>query len=416
MQSVSKLTTLASLAAVSMLAASASAQIGIYPSTTAFTDISVTGTSPGSASDDSEHNVTAAVLAAAGFAGNELLAVAPIRIGNNGGVVWNTTTFDVGYINSTTFLTMAPVGLNTVTGNGGGTNQFLAVLWDDNFPTQAANTLDWQVIGGNLIIQWTNEDHFNAQGTGTIQYQMVVYGGVTIASRLPLVEFIYNDTVYTSPAYQDDGGSATIGYKNWGVNALANDVQYGLGGGTDTLADPTFAAGTNMQPKVGGWVSAANASLPKSVAIRGDTPPPTVYCTAGTTTNGCTANINASANPDVAHSNVCVITATDVEGQKSGIIFYGIAPTAGTWCLASNSFLCVKAPTQRTPAGNSGGTADQCDGVLLLDWNNYQLTHAGALGQVWLSGNKAYVQAWFRDPMTCNTTNMSDAVSITYVP
>src|SRR5262245_16754250 len=87
----------------------ASAQITISPTTTAFTDISVTGTSPGVAADDSELNVTAAALIGAGFAGNELLPLGVgFRIGNNGAVLWNTQAVaEVGYINSTNLPGMA---------------------------------------------------------------------------------------------------------------------------------------------------------------------------------------------------------------------------------------------------------------------------------------------------------------------
>jgi hypothetical protein len=256
----------------------ASASISIQASNTPFTDISVSGTNIAAPGDDTEHTLTGAVLTGAGFNGNELLAGGvSIRIGNNGSVVWGNSATDtftnadqVGYINRTDYMTMAAGNLGD-TGNAGvAPRQFVSSLWDDNTPG-TGGSIRWQVIAGNLLIQWTNEDHFNATGTGTITHQMVVYGGATIASGNPLVEFIYNDTMYAANAYQNDGGSATIGYKNWGINGLANDVEYGLGGGTNSLSDPAFN-GTNMQPKVGGWASAANPNLPHSVVI---TPEPT---------------------------------------------------------------------------------------------------------------------------------------------
>jgi hypothetical protein len=257
-----------SLLAVVGLAAAANAAIVIVPTNTAFTNIAATGTSPGTSSDDAEFNVTGAALLAAGFAGNELLGAVNIRIGNNGGVLWGATTGEVGYVNRNDFMTMAGANGGD-TGNGGTIGaQFVASLWDDNTPAtgQGANALDWQVINGNLIIQWTNEDHFNAAGTGTISHQMIVYGGVTIASGQKLVEFVYDDTLYGTNLYQNDGGSATIGFKNWGINANANDVEFGVGGGTNSLSDPAFN-GTNMQPKVGGWSASSNAQLTHSVAI-----------------------------------------------------------------------------------------------------------------------------------------------------
>jgi len=146
--------------------------------------------------------------------------------------------------------------------------------------------------------------------------------------------------------------------------------------------------------------------------------PPTVYCTSGTTSNGCTASIAASANPNVAHSTPCQITISNVEGQRTGIVFYALSPLSQSWCSAGGgtSFVCVKAPTQRTFAQNSGGTQGRCDGSLALDWNAFQLANPLALGAPWIAGAKAYVQGWFRDPPSCKTTSLSNAVELTYQP
>jgi len=145
---------------------------------------------------------------------------------------------------------------------------------------------------------------------------------------------------------------------------------------------------------------------------------PVVYCTSGTTSNNCAASISASANPNVAHTAPCQITISGVEGQKSGILFYGLAPGPQPWCSlgSGTSFLCVKAPTMRTGTQSSGGAVGQCDGVLGLDWNAFQIANPTALGAPWIVGEKAYVQGWFRDPPSCKTTSLSNAVEITYQP
>jgi hypothetical protein len=143
---------------------------------------------------------------------------------------------------------------------------------------------------------------------------------------------------------------------------------------------------------------------------------PVVYCTAGTTSNGCVPSVSASANPSVSGATSCVVTIATVEGQRSGIVFYGTSgPVALPWGTGS-SFLCVKPPTQRTPAQSSGGTAGQCDGVLVLDWDAFQSSFPGALGQPWSAGARAWTQGWFRDPPAPKTTNLSDAVELTYLP
>lgn len=145
---------------------------------------------------------------------------------------------------------------------------------------------------------------------------------------------------------------------------------------------------------------------------------PVVYCTSGTSANGCVASINASASPDLSHSNVCQITVSGVDGQRTGIVFYGLSSLAQPWCSpgSGTSLLCVKSPTQRTPAQSSGGSLGLCDGSFALDWNAHQLSNPSALGNPWSSGAQAFVQCWFRDPTSCKTTSLSDALELTYQP
>ena len=144
---------------------------------------------------------------------------------------------------------------------------------------------------------------------------------------------------------------------------------------------------------------------------------PTVYCTAGTSVAGCVASIGATGNPNVAHNAPCQIDVTLMEGQRTGVVFYGLTPLIQPWCVSGgSSFLCVKTPIQRAFPQNSGGTFGQCDGALALDWNAFQSANPTALGNPWLAGEKAYVQGWFRDPSACKTTSLSDAVELTYQP
>ena len=145
---------------------------------------------------------------------------------------------------------------------------------------------------------------------------------------------------------------------------------------------------------------------------------PVVYCTAGTTTNSCAASISATANPHVTYSTPCQINVSNVEGQRSGILFYGLNPIAQPWCSqgGGTSYLCVKAPTMRTGVQNSGGVTNSCGGSLTLNWNAFQIANPSALGAPWSAGADAYVQGWFRDPPSCKTTSLSNAVKLTYLP
>jgi hypothetical protein len=145
---------------------------------------------------------------------------------------------------------------------------------------------------------------------------------------------------------------------------------------------------------------------------------PTVYCTAGTTTNGCNASIGANSQPSATQATSCQISIAGVEGQRAGIVFYGLTSGPQRWCSlgGGSSFLCVKPPTQRTLTHNSGGTSGQCDGTLSLDWDAFQLANPGAVGAPWVAGAQAFVQGWFRDPPACKTTSTSNALELTYLP
>jgi hypothetical protein len=145
---------------------------------------------------------------------------------------------------------------------------------------------------------------------------------------------------------------------------------------------------------------------------------PVVYCTAGTSTNGCVPSISATAQPSVTFANACQIDVANLEGQKLGLIFYGVDNTGfapNPWGTGT-SFLCVKSPTQRTGTQNSGGNAGLCDGAFTLDWNAYQGANPSSLGNPFSAGDKVYVQAWYRDPPAPKTTNLSDALEMTMLP
>ncbi len=145
---------------------------------------------------------------------------------------------------------------------------------------------------------------------------------------------------------------------------------------------------------------------------------PVAYCTAGTSTNGCVPAMSATAQPNLANNAGCVISCANVEGQKLGLIFYGVDNTGFTpnpWG-SGVSFLCVKAPTQRTGSSNSGGSFGGCDGALSVDWDAFQIARPNSLGNPFSAGDSIFVQTWYRDPPSAKTTNLSDALELTMQP
>lgn len=141
---------------------------------------------------------------------------------------------------------------------------------------------------------------------------------------------------------------------------------------------------------------------------------PVSYCAAGTSTNGCNAAMGATGNPSATLAHPCFVSATNVEGLKQGLIFYGVSGQAASpW---GASFLCVKAPSQRTGPQNSGGSFGSCDGALVLDWNAFVASHPSALGAPFSAGQVLNAQGWFRDPPTPKSSSLSDGLELTLLP
>lgn len=144
---------------------------------------------------------------------------------------------------------------------------------------------------------------------------------------------------------------------------------------------------------------------------------PSAYCTAGTTTNACSAVISSTGVPSVAANSGFVLRVDSVEGQRSGLVFSGVSGRlALPWWSGSSSYLCVRLPVQRAPAANSGGSAGACDGALALDWRAYMASNAGALGNPLVVGQIVDAQAWFRDPPSPKGSSLSNALEFVTLP
>ena len=141
------------------------------------------------------------------------------------------------------------------------------------------------------------------------------------------------------------------------------------------------------------------------------------YCTAGTTSSGCVPSLATLGTPSAAASSGFTVRATGVEGQKTGLLFYGTSgPKSAAWAPGSSSWLCVKSPTQRTSSQATRGTAGACDGTIVLDVRAWLATHPTALGLPLSPGEIQNWQAWFRDPLAAATTNLTNAVQVRYCP
>ena len=161
----------------------------------------------------------------------------------------------------------------------------------------------------------------------------------------------------------------------------------------------------------------SNAAVDSGAAYVFGLPSPVTYCTAGTSTNGCVPSISSTDWPSLAATSGYWIHVANVEGQKQGLLFYGVSGRAAlAWGSGGVSFQCVKAPTQLMTVRGSGGTSGSCDGVLSEDWLAFLALNPSTLGQPFVAGATVNAQAWYRDPPAVETTNLSNALEFVTLP
>lgn len=161
-------------------------------------------------------------------------------------------------------------------------------------------------------------------------------------------------------------------------------------------------------------LSASDAEL---LALLGDNANATQanYCTSTTSSNGCAASLSGVGVPSGSGAGSYVLQASGVDGQRAGLVFYGVeGASAAPW--GASGWLCVKAPTQRTPSQSSGGSAGACDGGLMLDWSAFVASHPGSLGSPFLGGETVWAQAWWRDPPSAKATALSNGLAFVTTP
>lgn len=187
--------------------------------------------------------------------------------------------------------------------------------------------------------------------------------------------------------------------------------------GFDVLRQPLFDCNGNGQEDALDIASGLSPDCNGNGVPDGCEFSQSTYCPTGVTSNGCMPTISGTGVASASLSCAYQIDVNNVDGQRAGILFYGVnGPLASPW-NCGGSMLCVKAPTQRTGSQNAGGTVAACDGVLSLDFNGYMSTHPLAIGQPLFAGETFHVQGWFRDP-PCGkaTTHLSNALRFSLAP
>mgnify|MGYP001570779043 CR=1 FL=1 len=174
----------------------------------------------------------------------------------------------------------------------------------------------------------------------------------------------------------------------------------------DGLADVLANVGT--EPPIGGVLQVLFGKR--------DARFPFGYCSAGTSSRGCVPVIGASGWASASAASPLTITVGGLDGQQTGLIYYGLSGRVAVAWGASTSFLCVKTPFQRCGAQPTGGTPLGCDGSLALDWNAFHAANPNALGAPFQAGTVVDVQGWWRDPPSAKATALSSALEFTVQP
>lgn len=221
--------------------------------------------------------------------------------------------------------------------------------------------------------------HPSSGGPGSCTYNIPC--GTDFFSGAPCGTGLGEEDIFWINVDQDLAGNNT----NTGVACISAP-----GAGTNCY----WFGGYPANPEASFWMV-----LGSSGSCAGCTGTPTPYCTSGTTTNGCVPVINLTSGvPSPRNLAPATITMSNAEGAKNGQFFYGLGQNAQAWGT-STSTLCVKAPTQRTPALNTGGTAGACNGSMSFDFNA-QVAASGStvLGIPAFAGMTVYLQGYHRDP------------------
>jgi hypothetical protein len=142
------------------------------------------------------------------------------------------------------------------------------------------------------------------------------------------------------------------------------------------------------------------------------------YCTAGTSANGCQAELSTTGTASASATSGFVLQASQAEGAKSGIFFYGTnGRQAAPWGNGT-SFQCVVPPVKRGGLLTATGTPGACDGAFTQDLNARWCPSCPKAVHNPGAGSVVQAQLWYRDPLNTSnqTTSLSNAIEFTVCP
>jgi hypothetical protein len=142
------------------------------------------------------------------------------------------------------------------------------------------------------------------------------------------------------------------------------------------------------------------------------------YCTAGLSSEGCQATLSSTGYASATASSGFVVTASNANGAKSSLFFFGANGRMATPWGCTSSYRCVVSPVFRTPAKTTSGVAGGC-GDVSRDLNLHWCASCTGASKNPGAGATAQVQLWYRDPKLTgcvNKTAFSDALEFQVLP
>jgi hypothetical protein len=188
-------------------------------------------------------------------------------------------------------------------------------------------------------------------------------------------------------------------------------------------ADAALYGNPNIMGRLGWSVAMGNTAYTAGnpfagtghVLVWGAVAPPQNYCTAGTSGSGCQALLSATGCSSATAAAGFNLIATDVEGAKDGLFFYGASGRQANPWGNGTSLNCVAPPVKRGGLLAGVGTLGVCDGSFAQDLNaRWQAKPSHNPGE----GATVQAQLWYRDPFSSSNTftSFSDALEFLVGP
>jgi hypothetical protein len=183
-------------------------------------------------------------------------------------------------------------------------------------------------------------------------------------------------------------------------------------GSSVALSGCTAVVGAALDDHAGG-TNAGSAYVFSLLSVPG-----AIYCTAGVSAGGCQATLSAAGIASATAPSGFLLTASNVEGAKDGLFFFGSNGRQASPWGSGTSYQCVVPPVRRAGLLAGRGTNGTCDGTVSQDLNARWCPTCPKPNHNPGAGALVQAQLWYRDPLNTSnrTTSLSDAIELCVQP